>query len=215
VKTTLLESWTGTPLRTSVVRRDVGTRKSENAVSCDYVAPPGRGSEVTCVLKHCPGLIRAHCGAAAYSASKAALNQLARVAALEWGEEGIRINSLHPDAVFDTGIWTEEVPRSAPGMWPSWPPRCVGPCSPRPRRPRCRWTVATTALSEAPLKPNLVMVQRKAAFAIVSVAFPARFAHPCVLIDKLAQALEALEEGRGSRSEVDWHLAASVITPAT
>jgi NAD(P)-dependent dehydrogenase (short-subunit alcohol dehydrogenase family) len=48
-------------------------------------------------------------GAAAYSASKAALNQLARVAALEWGEEGIRINSLHPDAVFDTGIWTDEV----------------------------------------------------------------------------------------------------------
>ncbi len=48
-------------------------------------------------------------GAAAYSASKAALNQLARIAALEWGGEGIRINSLHPDAVFDTGIWTQEV----------------------------------------------------------------------------------------------------------
>jgi len=48
-------------------------------------------------------------GAAAYSASKAALNQLARVAALEWGADGIRINSLHPDAVFDTGLWTEEV----------------------------------------------------------------------------------------------------------
>ena len=48
-------------------------------------------------------------GAAAYSASKAALNQLARVAALEWGSDGIRINSLHPNAVFDTGIWTEEV----------------------------------------------------------------------------------------------------------
>jgi len=48
-------------------------------------------------------------GAAAYSASKAALNQLARVAALEWGAYGIRINSLHPNAVFDTGIWTEEV----------------------------------------------------------------------------------------------------------
>ena len=48
-------------------------------------------------------------GAAAYSASKAALNQLARVAALEWGADGIRINSLHPNAVFDTGIWTEEV----------------------------------------------------------------------------------------------------------
>lgn len=48
-------------------------------------------------------------GAAAYSASKAALNQLARVAALEWGSDRIRINSLHPDAVFDTGIWTPEV----------------------------------------------------------------------------------------------------------
>jgi NAD(P)-dependent dehydrogenase (short-subunit alcohol dehydrogenase family) len=48
-------------------------------------------------------------GAAAYSASKAALNQLARVAALEWGGDGIRINSLHPNAVFDTGLWTEEV----------------------------------------------------------------------------------------------------------
>ncbi|HSD95643.1 MAG TPA: bifunctional aldolase/short-chain dehydrogenase [Sulfuricaulis sp.] len=48
-------------------------------------------------------------GAAAYSASKAALNQLARVAALEWGVDNIRINSLHPNAVFDTGIWTEEV----------------------------------------------------------------------------------------------------------
>jgi NAD(P)-dependent dehydrogenase (short-subunit alcohol dehydrogenase family) len=48
-------------------------------------------------------------GAAAYSASKAALSQLARVAALEWGADGIRINTLHPHAVFDTGIWTDEV----------------------------------------------------------------------------------------------------------
>ncbi len=51
-------------------------------------------------------------GAAAYSASKAALNQLVRVAALEWAGEGIRINSLHPDAVFDTGLWTEAVLRA-------------------------------------------------------------------------------------------------------
>jgi NAD(P)-dependent dehydrogenase (short-subunit alcohol dehydrogenase family) len=48
-------------------------------------------------------------GAAAYSASKAALNQLARVAALEWAKDGIRINSLHPDAVYDTGLWTEDL----------------------------------------------------------------------------------------------------------
>ena len=48
-------------------------------------------------------------GAAAYSASKAALNQLARVAALEWGSDRIRVNTLHPNAVFDTGLWTDEV----------------------------------------------------------------------------------------------------------
>ena len=48
-------------------------------------------------------------GAAAYSASKAALTQLARVAALEWGADRIRVNTLHPNAVFDTGAWTEEV----------------------------------------------------------------------------------------------------------
>jgi rhamnose utilization protein RhaD (predicted bifunctional aldolase and dehydrogenase)/NAD(P)-dependent dehydrogenase (short-subunit alcohol dehydrogenase family) len=48
-------------------------------------------------------------GAAAYSASKAALAQLARVAALEWGADAIRINMLNPNAVFDTGIWTDEV----------------------------------------------------------------------------------------------------------
>ncbi len=48
-------------------------------------------------------------GAAAYSVSKAALTQLARVAALEWGEQGVRVNVLHPDAVFDTGLWTPEV----------------------------------------------------------------------------------------------------------
>lgn len=48
-------------------------------------------------------------GAAAYSASKAALNQLARVAALEWGKDNIRVNSIHPNAVFDTAIWSGEV----------------------------------------------------------------------------------------------------------
>ena len=48
-------------------------------------------------------------GAAAYSTSKAALTQLARGAALEWGADGIRVNTLHPNAVFDTGIWKEDV----------------------------------------------------------------------------------------------------------
>ena len=48
-------------------------------------------------------------GAAAYSVAKAGLTQLARVAALELGPLGIRVNIMHPNAVFDTGIWTPEV----------------------------------------------------------------------------------------------------------
>jgi NAD(P)-dependent dehydrogenase (short-subunit alcohol dehydrogenase family) len=48
-------------------------------------------------------------GAVAYSAAKAALTQMARVAALEWGGDGIRVNVIHPNAVFDTGLWTEDV----------------------------------------------------------------------------------------------------------
>jgi rhamnose utilization protein RhaD (predicted bifunctional aldolase and dehydrogenase)/NAD(P)-dependent dehydrogenase (short-subunit alcohol dehydrogenase family) len=48
-------------------------------------------------------------GAGAYSVAKAGLTQLARVAALELGEYGIRVNALHPNAVFDTAIWTDEV----------------------------------------------------------------------------------------------------------
>ena len=48
-------------------------------------------------------------GAAAYSVPKAGLVQLVRVAALELGTRHIRINVVHPDAVFDTAIWTPEV----------------------------------------------------------------------------------------------------------
>jgi rhamnose utilization protein RhaD (predicted bifunctional aldolase and dehydrogenase)/NAD(P)-dependent dehydrogenase (short-subunit alcohol dehydrogenase family) len=48
-------------------------------------------------------------GAAAYSASKAALTQVARVAALEWGGDGIRVNVIHPNAVFDTALWSPEI----------------------------------------------------------------------------------------------------------
>jgi NAD(P)-dependent dehydrogenase (short-subunit alcohol dehydrogenase family)/ribulose-5-phosphate 4-epimerase/fuculose-1-phosphate aldolase len=72
------------------------------------------------VLKHAPGGGRVAVigsrnvsapgpGAVAYSASKAALNQMARIAALEWAADGIRVNSVHPHGVFDTGIWTTEV----------------------------------------------------------------------------------------------------------
>ncbi|TWH65418.1 enoyl-ACP reductase-like protein [Micromonospora olivasterospora] len=37
------------------------------------------------------------------------MTQVARVAALEWAADGIRVNVLHPDAVFDTGLWSAEV----------------------------------------------------------------------------------------------------------
>lgn len=48
-------------------------------------------------------------GAAAYSVAKAGLTQLGRVAAMELGEKGIRVNIVHPNAVYDTAIWTDEV----------------------------------------------------------------------------------------------------------
>lgn len=47
-------------------------------------------------------------GVAAYSVAKAGLTQLARVAALELGARGVRVNVVHPDAVFDTHLWTPE-----------------------------------------------------------------------------------------------------------
>jgi NAD(P)-dependent dehydrogenase (short-subunit alcohol dehydrogenase family) len=47
---------------------------------------------------------------AAYSASKAAEAQLARVLALEGGPFGIRSNMVNPDAVFEgSGLWSPEV----------------------------------------------------------------------------------------------------------
>lgn len=57
---------------------------------------------------HAPGA-----GAAAYSVSKAGLTQLARVAALELAPENITVNIVHPDAVFDTKLWTEDALKSS------------------------------------------------------------------------------------------------------
>ncbi|MCI5221608.1 MAG: bifunctional aldolase/short-chain dehydrogenase [Candidatus Electrothrix sp. AR4] len=70
---------------------------------------PGKGRAVVIGSKNVPA---PGPGAAAYSASKAALTQLMRVIALEWGMDGIRINAVHPNAVFDTGIWTDDVLRA-------------------------------------------------------------------------------------------------------
>ena len=48
-------------------------------------------------------------GAGAYSVAKAGLTQLARVAALELAPGGIRVNTIHPNQIFDTAIWTKDV----------------------------------------------------------------------------------------------------------
>jgi NAD(P)-dependent dehydrogenase (short-subunit alcohol dehydrogenase family) len=40
--------------------------------------------------------------------SKAGITQLARVAALELAADGVRVNVVHPDAVFDTALWTQD-----------------------------------------------------------------------------------------------------------
>jgi rhamnose utilization protein RhaD (predicted bifunctional aldolase and dehydrogenase)/NAD(P)-dependent dehydrogenase (short-subunit alcohol dehydrogenase family) len=72
------------------------------------VLAPKKGRVVIIGSKnvHAPGP-----GAAAYSASKAALTQLMRVVALEWGENDIRINMIHPDGIFDTRLWSKDLLR--------------------------------------------------------------------------------------------------------
>jgi NAD(P)-dependent dehydrogenase (short-subunit alcohol dehydrogenase family) len=46
----------------------------------------------------------------AYSASKAAQAQLARILAIENGAHGVRVNMINPDAVFqDSGLWSAEL----------------------------------------------------------------------------------------------------------
>ena len=48
-------------------------------------------------------------GAATYSVAKAGLTQLGRIAALELASDSIRVNMVHPNSVFDTGFWTDDV----------------------------------------------------------------------------------------------------------
>jgi rhamnose utilization protein RhaD (predicted bifunctional aldolase and dehydrogenase)/NAD(P)-dependent dehydrogenase (short-subunit alcohol dehydrogenase family) len=91
--------------RTFAVHADANLILMRGAYPFLELAPNG-GRVVVVASKNVPA---PGPGAAAYSASKAALTQLARVAALEWGAKGIRVNIIHPDAVFETGIWTDEV----------------------------------------------------------------------------------------------------------
>ena len=68
-----------------------------------------QGADATIIIVGSKNVAAPGPGAGAYSVAKAGLTQLARVAALELAEHGVRVNIVHPDAVFDTGIWTEEV----------------------------------------------------------------------------------------------------------
>jgi len=72
-----------------------------------YLHESPRGGRIVVVSPQ--NLAPAGKGAAAYAAAKAALTQLVRSAAAEWGTSRIRVQIVHPDGVFDTGIWTPEV----------------------------------------------------------------------------------------------------------
>lgn len=106
------------PTSQPITEMPLSTWRRTMAVNVDSVASlygqaqpflalaPGGGRVVLVASKNvaAPGP-----GASAYSASKAAVTQLSRVAALEWAPDGIRVNMVHPDAVFDTGLWTPEL----------------------------------------------------------------------------------------------------------
>jgi rhamnose utilization protein RhaD (predicted bifunctional aldolase and dehydrogenase)/NAD(P)-dependent dehydrogenase (short-subunit alcohol dehydrogenase family) len=93
--------------RVMAVNVDAGASLLSAAHPLLALAPaPNRGRVVVIGSKNVPG---PGPGVAAYSASKSALTQLARVAALEWGPDGIRVNVIHPNAVFDTAIWSDEM----------------------------------------------------------------------------------------------------------
>lgn len=68
-----------------------------------------RGINASIIMVASKNVLAPGPGAACYSVAKAGFTQLARVAALELAPKGIRVNMVHPDAVFDTAIWTDEV----------------------------------------------------------------------------------------------------------
>lgn len=111
---TRIESLSGADWsRTFAVNLDANLALMREAFPYLRLAPRG-GRVVVIASKNVPA---PGPGAAAYSASKAALTQLARVAALEWGSEHIRVNVLHPNAVFDTGIWSDEILAQRAGQY--------------------------------------------------------------------------------------------------
>ena len=48
-------------------------------------------------------------GAGTYSIAKSGLTQMARLGAIEFAKHKIRVNMVHPDCVYDTGVWTDKI----------------------------------------------------------------------------------------------------------
>jgi len=48
-------------------------------------------------------------GAGTYTISKSGLTQMSRLAAIELSKYNIRVNTIHPDCVYDTDVWSEEI----------------------------------------------------------------------------------------------------------
>tara|TARA_Y100000590_G_scaffold454011_1_gene600077 strand:+ start:3037 stop:5010 length:1974 start_codon:yes stop_codon:yes gene_type:complete len=46
-------------------------------------------------------------GAGTYTVAKAGLTQMSRLAAIELSKNNIRVNTIHPDSVYDTGVWSK------------------------------------------------------------------------------------------------------------
>lgn len=97
----------------NIVDLDIATWRKTMAVNLDgmflslraalrSMKKNGRGGSV--VMTASASGLKAAAGTAAYASSKAAIVQLARVAALESAQYGVRVNAIAPGGV-DTGIW--------------------------------------------------------------------------------------------------------------
>lgn len=85
-----------------------GTMRVLRAAIPFLKAAAASGSDASAVIIGSRNVAAPGPGAAAYSVAKAGVTQLARVAALELAADGVRVNVVHPDAVFDTDLWTPE-----------------------------------------------------------------------------------------------------------
>ena len=48
-------------------------------------------------------------GAGTYTIAKSGLTQMSRLAAIELAKYNIRVNTLHPDCVYDTNVWSDKI----------------------------------------------------------------------------------------------------------